>query len=201
MSRTLAAALAAAFLAPAAHAQSFTDEARVLEARPIVERIPIKREECWNERVRAYENRTVTRQDTGQPLGAGAVLGGIVGGVLGHQVGSGRGNTAATVAGAIGGALAGNEIERRNREGAVVTEVERVPVERDVQRCRMVDEVREVTAAWDVRYVYNNREFSTRMPFDPGRRLTIAVNVKPIEDRPAPPPRSGPPPRPSQPRY
>jgi len=201
MKKTLAAALAAAVLAPAALAQNFTDEATVLEVRPIKERIPIKREECWNERVRAYENRTVTRTDTGQPIGAGAVLGGIVGGVLGHQVGSGRGNTAATVAGAIGGAIAGNELERRNREGAQVVETERVPVERDVQRCRQVEEVREVTAAWDVRYRYRNRDFTTRMPFDPGRKLTVAVNVRPIEERPAPPPPTAAAPRPVPPRY
>ncbi len=84
-----------------------------------------------------------------------------------------------------------------------MTEVERVPVERDAQRCRKVEEVRELTAAWDVRYTYRNREFATRMPFDPGRKLTVAVNVKPIEDRP-PPPRgepAPPQPRPKQPRY
>ena len=182
MKKTLAAALSTLFLAPAAFAQSFTDEARVLEARPIHERIPIKREECWNEQVRGYENRTVTRSDTGAPIGPGTVLGAIIGGVAGHQVGSGRGNTAATIAGTIAGGAIGNQIDRNNQPGAA-TEVERVPTTRNVERCRMVEEVREVTSAWDVRYSYRGREFEARMPFDPGKTLRVAVNVTPVERR------------------
>ena len=198
MKSLLPTAIALAVLAPfAAQAQSYTDQATVIDARPIKERIPIKREECWNEQVRTYENRTVTRTDTGAPIGPGTVLGAIIGGVAGHQVGSGRGNTAATVAGAIAGGAIGNQVDRNNAPGAV-TEVERVPTTRDVQRCRLVEEVREVTSSWDVRYTYGGREFATRLPFDPGRRLTIAVNLQPIEERG---PRGDRGPRPAAPRY
>jgi uncharacterized protein YcfJ len=79
-----------------------------------------------------------------------------------------------------------------------VTEVERVPTTRDVQRCRQVEEVREIISSWDVRYTYGGREFTTRLPFDPGRRLTVAVNVQPIEERG---PRGDRGPRPAAPRY
>jgi uncharacterized protein YcfJ len=201
MKTQLLTALAAAgcVIAPAALAQSFQDNARVVSVRAVNERIPVSREECWNERHRAYENRTVTRTDTGAPIGAGTVLGAIVGGVAGHQVGSGRGNDAATVAGALVGGLVGNQIDRQNAAPpSQVTEVERVPVERNVERCRTVQEVREAVVGYDVRYEYRGRQFSTRMPYDPGRMIPVRVDVAPVVDAPPPPP---PPPAPRPPAY
>ena len=189
--KTLVLALAAAAAIPA-FADSFGDRARVVSVRPITERIPVQREECWNDRVRSYEERRVTRTDTGAPIGPGTVLGAIVGGVAGHQVGSGRGNDAATAAGAVIGGLIGNQVDRDQgnvRPGQRVTEVERVPVERNVERCRMVEEVREARVGFDVRYEYAGREFVTRMPQDPGRFVRVAVDVRPVEtfdERPAP---------------
>ena len=103
-------------LAAPAFAEPFGDRARVVSAHPVVERIPVSREECWNDHVRSYEDRQVTRTDTGASIGPGTVLGAVVGGVLGHQVGSGRGNDAATVAGAVGGAVVGNEVEKRRND-------------------------------------------------------------------------------------
>jgi len=185
-----------AVLSPAAFAQGFSDSARVLESRPVIERIPIKREECWNEQVRTYENRTVTRTDTGASIGPGTVLGAIIGGVAGHQVGSGRGNTAATIAGTIAGGAIGNQVDRNNQGQA--TEVERVPTTHNVEKCRQVEEVREATVGYDVRYVYNGHEMRARLPHDPGPRLKVAVDVRPVAPEHAPPP---PPPGPRPPRY
>ncbi len=197
MKRTLiAASLATALgsLAPALHAESFTDSAAVLSSRPITERVPVNREECWNEQRRGYEERRTTRQDNGAPIGAGTVLGAIAGGVIGHQFGnSSGGRDRGTAAGAVIGGLVGNQIERDQR-GPDTVEVERVPVTRDVQRCRTVGEVREVPAGFEVRYRYAGRDFVTRMPNEPGRRVRIAVDVQPVAegygpgpDRPAPP--------------
>ena len=113
----LAIASICAAAAPAAYAsESFTDRARVVGVRPVHDRIPVTREECWNDVQRGYEERRVTRTDTGATIGPGTVLGAIVGGVVGHQFGSGRGNDAATVAGALGGAAVGHEIAE-NRSG------------------------------------------------------------------------------------
>ncbi|HUP30864.1 MAG TPA: glycine zipper 2TM domain-containing protein [Usitatibacter sp.] len=170
--------------APAAFAEPYTDRARVLSVRPLTERIPVSREECWNDRQRGYEERRVTRSDTGAAIGPGTVLGAIVGGVAGHQVGSGRGNDAATAAGAVIGGLIGNQADRDHgnvRPGERVTEIERVPVDRNVQRCRVVDEVREATVGFDVRYEYAGRQFTTRLPQDPGPNLRVRVDVQPIE--------------------
>ena len=195
--RTLAVALAAVTVAAAAaHAESFPDRARVVSARPVVEHIPVSREECWNDRVRGYEERRVTRTDTGAPIGAGTVLGAIVGGVAGHQIGSGRGNDAATVGGAIVGGLIGNQYDRGGPPERV-TEVERVPVERHVQRCRTVEEVREATVGYDVRYEYNGRQFTTRTAREPGRFIHVRVDLQPVVEAGAPvPPPPGPGPRP-----
>jgi len=194
MKSLLSSAAVLAVLSPAAFAQGYSDSARVIEARPVVERIPIKREECWNEQVRTYENRTVTRTDTGAAIGPGTVLGAIIGGVAGHQVGSGRGNTAATIAGTIAGGAIGNQVDRNNQ--AQATEVERVPTTRNVEKCRQVEEVREATVGYDVRYVYNGHEFRTRLPENPGPRLRVAVDVRPALPDRAPPPQPGPrPPR------
>jgi uncharacterized protein YcfJ len=169
---------------PASAGETFTDRARVLSVRPITERIPVSREQCWNDRVRSYEERRVTRSDTGAAIGPGTVLGAIVGGVAGHQVGSGRGNDAATAAGAVIGGLIGNQVDRDQGRVAPsdrVTEVERVPVDRNVERCRVVQEVREARVGYDVRYSYGGREFTTRLDRDPGQFLRVAVNVEPRE--------------------
>lgn len=191
---SLAIASIAAAAAPAAFADSFPDSARVLSARPVYERIPVSREECWNDRVRGYEERRVTRTDTGAAIGPGTVLGAVVGGVIGHQFGnSSGGRDRGTAAGAIVGGLVGNQIDRDNQGGpSSSTEIERVPVTRDVQRCRTVEEVREATVGYDVRYEYRGRQFSARLPHDPGRMLPVRIDVQP-EIAPPPPPGPRPP--------
>jgi uncharacterized protein YcfJ len=193
MKNMMLAAMVAAAFATGAQADSFPDRARVLSATPVHERIPVTREECWNDRVRTYEERRVTRTDTGAPIGAGTVLGAVVGGVIGHQFGnSSRGRDQGTVAGAVVGGLVGNQIDRENQAGpGSTTELERVPVTRDVQRCREVREVREATLGYDVRYEYQGRQFTARLNRDPGRTLRVRVDVVPVEgaDAPPPPPR------------
>jgi hypothetical protein len=61
-----------------------------------------------------------------------------------------------------------------------------------------VEEVREATVGFDVRYEYHGREFFTRMPYDPGRNLRVRVDVQPVVDAPPGPPQ-GPGPGPSGP--
>ena len=183
MKKTLiACAAASAFTSLGAFAESFTDSAPVVGVRAITERIPVNREECWSEKHRDYEERRITRQDNGAQIGAGTVLGAIAGGVIGHQFGSSSGGRdRGTAAGAIVGGLVGNQIDRdRGDATADTVEVERRPVDRDVERCRTIQEVREVASGYDVRYRYGGREFVTRMPFDPGRRVRVAVDVHPV---------------------
>jgi uncharacterized protein YcfJ len=180
-------------LAPAAFADSFPDTARVVSVRALTERIPVSREECWNDRQRGYEERRVVRSDTGAAIGPGTVLGAVVGGVIGHQFGnSSGGRDRGTAAGAVVGGLVGNQVDRDrgvvggSRESV---EIERVPVERNVERCRTVNEVREASIGFDVRYEYRGHQFTTRLPYDPGRSLPVRVDVVPVDTEPRPGPR------------
>lgn len=183
LSLTLVPALALS--AAPALAESFTDSARVVSSRAFTERIPVSREECWNDRQRGYEERRVVRSDTGAALGPGTILGAVVGGVIGHQFGnSSGGRDRGTAAGAVVGGLVGNQVDRDRGNVASsreYVEVERVPVERNVERCRTVNEVREATIGFDVDYEYRGRQFTTRLPFDPGQRLDVRVDVTPVE--------------------
>src|SRR5205085_5187 len=60
----LAIASLTAAAAPAFGMESFNDRARVIAVHPVLERIPVAREECWNDVQRGYEERRVTRSDT-----------------------------------------------------------------------------------------------------------------------------------------
>lgn len=153
------ATLPAAAQSYAADAESYTAQARVLRSVPIREAVSAPREECWVE----------STGRSGGNQAAGAVIGGIAGGLIGHQIGSGRGNTAATIAGTIGGAAVGNEVARRNdREGTV-------------ERCRTVESgYGERVVGYDVTYRFQGREFSTRLPYDPGSDLPVNVTVAPL---------------------
>ncbi|MCL4761850.1 MAG: glycine zipper 2TM domain-containing protein [Burkholderiales bacterium] len=139
-------------------AHTWQAEARVVDVTPIREATPAPRQECWTETVPAQSGQRA----------AGAIIGGIAGGLLGHQIGSGSGNTAATIAGTIGGAAVGNEVARRNERGEQV-----------VERCRQVDGYAEQIVAYDVVYRFQGREFSARLPYDPGPRLPVNVTVAP----------------------
>jgi uncharacterized protein YcfJ len=140
--------------------ETYTAQARVTRAVPVREAIAAgTRQECWVE----------PASSRGGNQAAGAVIGGIAGGLIGHQFGSGSGNTAATIAGTIGGAAVGNEIARRNDRG-----------ERVVERCREVaGAYDERVVGYDVTYRFQGREFSTRLPYDPGPELPVHVTVAP----------------------
>jgi uncharacterized protein YcfJ len=174
-----------------AWAQTYGDVARVISSTPIYDRVSSPQRECRTEPVTAYEERRSARpapeeyrpaRESG--IGAGTVLGAIIGGVIGHQFGgSTAGRDHGTAAGAVIGGLIGNQAERNADEGYSQASrevyVDRVPVTRDVERCRTVADTREQIVGYDVRYEYNGREFRTRMPYDPGNQIAVNVEVRP----------------------
>ena len=167
--RRRALAVAALFGAAAlpAHADSFSEWAPVVRVTPIYTHVSEPRQQCWVERVTTNEYVDAR----GVPLGA--VVGGITGGVIGSQVGAGYGRDAATIGGAIAGAAIGDAIDRE-RAGIQV-----MPVTRDVEHCRTVDVGNDVIQGYDVTYRYRNRDFTTRMAYDPGQRVQVNVDVQP----------------------
>ncbi len=149
------------------------DYARVINVEPIVRYVTVTTpvRECWQEN-REY---VVDRRPAGS---AGSTLfGAIVGGVIGHQFGSGRGNDAATAAGALIGAAVGNDSARRNAARGYEREVYSRPVERCQTNYTSREEER--IDGYNVTYRYHGQKYATRMPYDPGDKLRIRVDVRP----------------------
>ena len=150
------------------------DYARVVDVEPLTRRVRVStpQRECWDE---------VRQDDRGQgvrsPAG-GAILGAVIGGVLGSQIGSGRGRDAATAAGVVIGAGMGHrQAERRNAENGAP------PREYTVQRCetRYQDTLEERIDGYRVTYEYHGRRHVTEMPYNPGQRIRVRVDVSPAE--------------------
>lgn len=182
MKSTVAIAVASLFtvIAPAAHAaydrygnyydpgyraydyrgDTRADYARVIESRPVY---ADNREVCWNKRDARYE----PRPDRDNRVGAGTAIGAVAGGVIGHQVGSGRGNDVATIGGALLGGLIGHNVEKNRNDDHPDFDFNdcRTMAGRDLQ-------------GYDVRYVYNGQEYTTRMSADPGRRLLVGRDIR-----------------------
>lgn len=199
--------IAAMIAAMPAYAADYMDTARVISSTPIVERIREPRQECAPETSRAPQaERSVIAPVIGGVAGAllgstvgrgsgrnaataagaiagaivgdrvanpdsdrsmtGSVVGGAAGGLLGAQVGNGNGRTAATATGAIAGAVAGDRIDNRQTASA-----------QHSQRCRTVENTREIIRGYTVVYQYNGRDITTTMPYDPGNTVRVGISA------------------------
>jgi len=149
------------------------DHAQVISARPIVRYVTIKKpvQECWQ------DTEYYTTYHPAPRVATGSLVGAVIGGVVGHQFGSGHGNDAATIAGSLIGAAIGGESARR-RAGYAHTEVQHA---RPVRRCnthyRSHREQR--IDGYDVVYRYKGQKYATRMPYDPGKRIKVRVDIRP----------------------
>ncbi len=150
------------------------DYARVIGVTPIIRRVRVERpvREYWEET--RYENDS--RNDSATV--ARTLLGGIIGGVIGHQIGDGDGKRIATAAGAIIGSAVGRRAAERDRYDEPPREY---TVERSAVRYETTYEER--VEGYDVEYRYNGRTYHTRMPYDPGERIRIRVDIRPSYDR------------------
>ncbi len=170
----IASLLAVSGAAQAGHGRSdgdgFTTRAQVVASTPVYESINEPRRECWTETV-GHETRSYR---DGNNTGS-AVLGAIAGGLIGSTVGKGNGKVAAAAVGAATGAVVG---DRWNDGG---TRYESRP--RQVEQCRVQDNYRQVISGYDVRYRYGDREYSTRLPYDPGKWLTLNVSFSVADDQ------------------
>jgi uncharacterized protein YcfJ len=156
------------------------DYARVVDVDPVMRRVRIEtpQRECWNED--RYEEPPPPNVHAG--LAGPMILGGLLGGAIGNQFGHGDGRRAATVAGVlIGSSLAHDYGARRQAERAAYASSE--PRVYSVERCqvRYTDTYEERIEGYDVEYEYNGRRYHTRLPYDPGERIRIRVDVQPAE--------------------
>jgi uncharacterized protein YcfJ len=154
------------------------DYARVVDVDPIMTQVrsAVPRRDCYNE-VQRSSGYSYSRGYSSQSA-APTLIGGIIGGVIGSQIGHGHGRSVATVAGTLLGAGIGQAAGRNANDRAYEYEE---PQERVVQRCSMTydDQVEQRIDGYRVTYVYQGREYSTRMPYDPGDRVRIRVDVIP----------------------
>jgi uncharacterized protein YcfJ len=146
------------------------DYAKVVDVEPLMTRVRVStpERECWDET--RVDDRNGPRTSAG-----GALLGAVIGGVIGHQIGSGRGRDAATAAGAVIGAGVGAHQAERNGD--------RPSREYTVQRCdtRYSDHWEERIDGYRVTYVYNGRRQVTQLPYKPGDRIRVRVDVSPAD--------------------
>ena len=96
-----------------------------------------------------------------------ALFGTILGGVIGNQFGGGSGKTAATVAGAI---IGGNMANKTYESGNQIT------------KRTICDEVAQYeekkrVVAWDVKYEFEGRHFTTRLAQDPGSHIMLETHT------------------------
>lgn len=141
----------------------FYDYAKVVATTPIYEEVNTPRRECWSEQV-GYERERERSY-------GGAIVGGLVGGVLGNQVGKGTGKTVATAVGAATGAIVGDNIDNDGHAASASRP-------RYEERCRSVDRWDRRLTGYDVTYRYEGREYSAILPYDPGERVRVVVDVK-----------------------
>ena len=141
------------------------DYAKVVSAQPIVRTVSVKTpvRECWQE-TQYYSTYERRRGAPGR-----ALAGAVIGGVIGHQFGSGRGKDAATVAGSMIGAAIGHGPVRR------------VDVAEPIERCttRYENRLEERIDGYQVVYRYHGQTYSTRMPYDPGKKIKVRVDIRP----------------------
>jgi uncharacterized protein YcfJ len=147
------------------------DFARVLHVEPLRRQVRVSEpvRECWQETSTASDG-PFSYNNIG-----GTLIGGALGTVVGNQVGHGRGKDVARVAGAlIGGAIGANV--SRDRQRQLYGDQRRTQ-----ERCevRYRDSWEERVDGYQVTYEYAGREYVTQMPYDPGERIQVRVDVTP----------------------
>jgi len=144
--------------------------AQVVSSRPIYTQVQVSQPQqvCRNERV-VYNQPTYSQGNNP----AGTILGGIIGGVIGHQFGNGRGNSVATAVGAVVGAGIGNQAGNYEGTTQQVSNQQRCEVVNNYHTEQRID-------GYDVTYNYGGRLYNTRVPYDPGNRIAVNVNVQPV---------------------
>ena len=148
------------------------DYANVVKVVPVVRQVKISTptRECWEE--------TVVESVPHRPgVSGSAIVGGLVGGLIGSQFGHGGGQVAMTMLGVAVGSTVG---QSASRQGTASAETVSYPV----QRCQTREQVsfQERVEGYQVTYKYHGRLYSTRMPYDPGKRVKVRVDVRPSID-------------------
>ena len=162
-----------------AHAEAFTDNARVQSAEPVYENINVPRNECSSHWI--HDRRADPGPQQQDRRYGGAIMGGLAGGVIGHQIGAGSGKDAATALGVVLGAVAGDRLENRGSAPRYDDNRQYDGEQREVNRCRTVYDTQARITGYRVAYDYRGQTYNTVTRNHPGNHLTVRVTVEPIE--------------------
>ncbi|MDH3631322.1 MAG: glycine zipper 2TM domain-containing protein [Gammaproteobacteria bacterium] len=151
--------------------QDLFEYAKVVDVRPIYREVQVSRpvRECWEEPV--YHTRDHYPKSAG-----GMLAGGLIGGIVGHQFGKGRGNKVATAVGTLIGAQIGHDAvngHSQQHDTTVVGYEEHCKTRHQVSYEEVVD-------AYDVTYKYRGRKYHVEMPYDPGKRIKMRIQITPV---------------------
>jgi len=158
----------------AAKPNKHTDYATVVSADPVYRTIEhrVPRESCWTETVEVRDRQRHAKSTTP------ALIGGLIGGAIGHELGRGKDNKKiGAVVGSILGMSVGNDIRRNKHHNRG----DRIRFE-EIERCEVSHtiETEEILQGYDVSYKYRGQHYETFMNEHPGRRIPVAVSVRPI---------------------
>jgi uncharacterized protein YcfJ len=130
----------------------------VISATPVIQQVAVPRTHC------------APGMAQGEPYtsGMGGLAGGIAGAAIGSTIGHGGGTAAAMLLGTIGGALLGNSVEANNMRAQQAA----------VPNCVTEQAIENRTVGYDVTYEYAGRQYTTRLPHDPGP--TVRLQVAPM---------------------
>ena len=156
------------------HAKNLSyDFARVVDVRPIYREVEVSTpiRECWDEPV------IQAHGGAGHKSASGMAVGGILGGIIGHQIGKGNGRKLATAMGTIIGAQIGHDAVNGSTQMAPQgshTEYQ--------QRCDVRHQVsyEEVLDGYRVSYRYQGERYQIKMPYDPGKRIKLRIQIEPV---------------------
>ena len=142
--------------------------ATVVEKEPVIRiiRQPVQEEVCWQEEV----YREIPESRSRAPV----VLGAILGGIIGNQFGHGSGRDAMTFAGAALGHSIAKDSQRRHNPQRYFASLE--------DRCGLNTNWKETEQiiGWDVVYEYQGETYLTRMQDEPGERIQVRLEVRPV---------------------
>jgi len=149
--------------------------AKVVAVDPIMQSVAqrIPHQQCWTEQVRYQGSNDSYRSNTA------AIFGGIVGAAIGNSIGRGHhqdNKNIKTLAGGLLGAAIGGDIGARSR-------AQHAPVEyRNEQRCSTEYETQwqQTITGYNVTYRYQGETYNTRMDYDPGDKIRVHVQVRPV---------------------
>lgn len=149
--------------------------AKVVNVDPILESVSyqVPHQQCWTEQVRYDAPSRSQRSATP------ALLGTVIGAVIGNNLGKGHHSddrAAKTLAGGLLGASIGYDIGARQQSRSAPAQY------RQQQQCRTDYETRweQQVVGYDVSYRFRGETYHTRMDYDPGDKIVVNVQVRPV---------------------